>query len=144
MEKNPYEAPSMTQAMHSGAGGVPGSLPINVVIPLFNAKGWMKLIGIINIIQGAVLCVTIIGAVIGWLPLWLGILLTKASGHLEAGVASGSSYELEQATSKIGTFFTIIGVLTLINLIVALLYVVGLIVFMIIMMVVAGTAATQM
>lgn len=143
MEKNPYSSPEQSSPFGTNVAAAPGVLPMDVIMPLYNAKGWMKLIGIVNIVFGVLYCITIVGAVVGWLPLWIGVLLTKASGHLETGVASSSSHEIGQATSKLGTLFTIFGVLTLIQLIIICLYFVAIIV-MVIGAIVAGTAATQM
>ncbi len=41
--------------------------------------GWLKLLGIAKIIQGALLIITIIGALPGALTVWEGLLLNRAS-----------------------------------------------------------------
>lgn len=41
--------------------------------------GWLKLLGIAKIIQGALLIITIIGALPGALAVWEGLLLNRAS-----------------------------------------------------------------
>ena len=40
----------------------------DLVQPLASGKGWMKFVGIMFIIQGAITAITIVGIVIAWLP----------------------------------------------------------------------------
>ncbi len=84
--------------------------------PLFEAKGWMKLLGVIAIIEGVILALTIVGIVIAWLPIWMGYLLLKAAGSTETAHLSGSSVEFVTAMKQLRTFFTIQGVLALIGI----------------------------
>ena len=105
-------------------------------MPLANAKGWMKLIGIVQMVVGAMYCITIVGIVIAWLPIWTGWLLTKASASLEN---PQSPEQVNDAMTKLGTVFTIAGVLTVISLIFTLLYV-----LFIIAVVVLGVGAGAM
>ena len=54
----------------------------NVMQPLHDAAGWMKLIGTLAIIQGVLLALTIVGLIIAWLPIWLGVLLNRV--HMQS------------------------------------------------------------
>ena len=39
---------------------------------------WLKFLGIVSIVSGALLAFTIIGLIFAWLPIWLGVLLFQA------------------------------------------------------------------
>ena len=88
-------------------------------IPIYQSKGWMKLLGIVMIVQGILSALTIVGIVICWLPIWLGILLFKAAGAAEVAQLTGDRLQLEESLRKIRTYFVINGVLMLIMLILA-------------------------
>lgn len=88
-----------------------------VSLPIFKAKGWMKLIGIVSIIYGIAIIFTIVGIAICWLPIWLGILLLKASKSIEIAQINGDRQQLNVSLSNIKTYFVINGILLLIGLI---------------------------
>ncbi|MBN2182585.1 MAG: DUF5362 domain-containing protein [Sedimentisphaerales bacterium] len=97
--------------------------------PIFGCKGWMKLLGVMFIIGGVLYALTLIGIIIAWLPIWQGVLLLQAAGAAENARHTGSEHELIRSLSKIRTYFAIMGVLTLIGLILAVLWIVLMIVF---------------
>jgi hypothetical protein len=88
-----------------------------VAAPLFAAKGWMKFLGVLMIIYGVMIALSIVGIIICWLPIWIGVLLFQAAGATESAEASGSKMELYAALSKLKTYFTIYGILALIGII---------------------------
>jgi hypothetical protein len=85
--------------------------------PLFQAKGWMKLVGVLMILLGVMYALTIFGIIIAWLPIWMGVLLFQAASNVEQANASGDQTALFTSLSKIKTYFTIMGILTLISVI---------------------------
>ena len=86
--------------------------------PLYQARGWMKLLGILAIIYGVFMVITIWGILICWLPIWMGMLLLGSSKLVELAYQSNNEADLIEAQQKLKTFFTIQGVLALIGLIV--------------------------
>jgi hypothetical protein len=92
-----------------------------VTAPLFAAKGWMKFLGVLMIIAGAFYALTIVGIIICWLPIWIGVVLFQAATATESAQASGSKMELYGALSKLKTYFTIYGVLALIMIVVSII-----------------------
>jgi len=86
-------------------------------VPIFQAKGWMKLLGVMMIIYGAILALTLVGIIICWLPIWLGILLFRAAGAVEGAQLTGEKGHLLETLRQIKTFFVINGVLMLVGLI---------------------------
>ena len=83
-------------------------------LPLYQAQGWMKFLGVMMILQGALTALTIIGIIVAWLPIWLGILLFKAAGHAEAAQYSGDKARLIEALAQLKLYFIINGIVLLI------------------------------
>lgn len=84
--------------------------------PLFEAKGWMKFLGVILIIYGALVACSIIGIIFAWLPIWLGILLFSAGSKIDAAYQAGSKADLVVSLGKLKTFFTIYGIMAIIGI----------------------------
>ncbi|MFH1864920.1 MAG: DUF5362 domain-containing protein [Candidatus Eisenbacteria bacterium] len=103
------------------SGGNEQQLVREVSAPLFAAKGWMKFLGVLMIIYGALIALTIVGLIVCWLPIWIGVLLLQSASAVEATQASGSRMELYGAMSKLKTYFTIYGVLALIGIIASII-----------------------
>jgi hypothetical protein len=119
VESNPYSSPFAAAGAPSSQVSPPS---LDAVMPLYRVRGWLKFLGILNIIAGSLYCITIIGAIIGWLPLWIGILLHKAAQSLQGGVESGNAYQAAEGTQKLATVILIMGVLAAINVAIIVLY----------------------
>ena len=52
-----------------GAPGGESQVVREVSAPLFEAKGWMKFLGVLMILYGVLMIMTIVGIVICWLPI---------------------------------------------------------------------------
>ncbi len=89
--------------------------------PLAAGKGWMKFLGIMFIIQGVFTALSIIGILIAWLPIWLGILLNQSATSIERAQMSGDEAAMRMSLDKLRTFFAIQGVLMLIGIIMAII-----------------------
>jgi hypothetical protein len=70
--------------------------------------------------------ISVVGIIICWLPIWLGVILFKAAGDAETA-SRGAPTMLLGFVQRINKFFLIAGILALISLIVSLvvLFVVG-------------------
>lgn len=90
--------------------------------PLFQAKGWMKFVGVMGIITGALQAITLVGLLWAWLPIWMGVLLMQASSAIEAAERSGSAEAFAEALAKLKTYFTLMGVTMLIGLAITVLF----------------------
>jgi len=87
-------------------------------LPIYQSRGWMKLIGVMSIIGGILAAFTIVGIIICWLPIWLGILLFKAGSAAEGAQLSGDKTKLLESLTRLKTYFVINGVLALIGVII--------------------------
>ncbi len=135
MSSNPYSAPLQPQKQDIGTGG-PAAHPMS---PLYNSAGWITFLGWVMIIQGILACLTIIGIVFGWLPIWMGILLKGAGEKLKSGFATSNNGELYESSRSLANYFTIMAILTIIGLAFWLLYML----FIIMMILGSGFAFMQ-
>lgn len=87
--------------------------------PLVDGKLWMKLLGVVMILSGALQALTIIGILWAWVPIWLGVLLFQAAAAAETASASEDVTAAVRATSRLRLFFMIQGILLLIGLLIA-------------------------
>jgi hypothetical protein len=92
-----------------------------VSAPLFQSKFWLKLLGILSIVYGALIAITIVGIVIAWLPIWMGVLLFQSAKNVEQAQQNGTKDTFLVSQQKLKTIFTIAGVLALIGIIAGLL-----------------------
>ncbi len=110
--QKPVQRPMVqTQPMAGGGGGLP-----HVFRPLFESTFFLRTLGWLNIIYGAIACLTVFGLIYGWAFIWAGISLNNASDALQNASRSGNPHEYQRAVSNIATFFKIIGVFALIML----------------------------
>lgn len=84
--------------------------------PIFQAKFWMKLVGVLMIVYGVMVALSIVGIIIAWLPIWMGVLLFQAASNAEQANASGDQAALYTSLAKLKTYFTIMGIMTLISI----------------------------
>jgi hypothetical protein len=77
----------------------------------------MQLVGVMMIIYGILVAITIIGIIIAWLPIWMGVLLFQCAGQIERAHTADDADAMVMAMAKLKTYFTITGILTLIGLI---------------------------
>jgi hypothetical protein len=109
---------------------------------LYDVSGWLKFLGILNIVAGVIYCCTIFGAVFGWIPIWIGVLLNNAGNSLRAGYGGRNAGAVHFGIDRLALAIKIIGILTLIGLIINVLVIVGYVVI-IILVVVAGVSASM-
>ena len=88
--------------------------------PLYQGRGWIKFLGIMSIAQGAMAALTIVGAIVAWLPIWVGILLYQSATTMEKAYALGDKRTFAVAMGKLKTYFLIQGIVTLIGIIIAI------------------------
>jgi len=119
------EKPQVPEPSPAPSGG--DQLVKDLSSPLFEAKGWMKFLGVLMIIYGIIMVFTIVGILVCWLPIWLGVLLFQAASGTEGAHQMGEKTEFFKSLSKLKTYFTIQGILVLIMLIlsIVMMFVVG-------------------
>ena len=91
--------------------------------PLSDAKMWMKLTGVMAIVQAVLITISTlgIGLIVAWIPIWLGILLFQAASAVERANTEGDRAALIQSQQKLKVMFIVAGVLTLISVVLAII-----------------------
>ncbi|WP_440997639.1 DUF5362 domain-containing protein [Arhodomonas sp. SL1] len=95
-----------------------GTLIRRLATPLAEGNFWLKLVGVLLIVNGVLTALTIVGLLIAWLPIWMGVLLFQASGAISQARDQGDETAMIRGQQRLRTFFTISGVLTLIILVI--------------------------
>lgn len=85
-------------------------------LPLCQSKGWMKLLGILAILWGISMALSIVGIVLAWLPIWMGVTLYRVANAADLALITGDREALARALAKLRLFFTVMGVLALLML----------------------------
>lgn len=85
-------------------------------------SGWLKLVGIVSIVGGAITILLTLGMgiIIAWLPIWQGILLVRASNSSQE-VAGGKSESIVNMITPLKTYFIIQGILILISIFISIM-----------------------
>lgn len=109
----------MNEEVNVSAGG--GVSVRQLVEPLQRATFWMKLIGVMMVILGFLIALSIVGIIVAWIPVWAGVLIFQAAGAVDQAYRDNGEGEAIRAMQKLKTFFTIFGVLTLIQVALMLL-----------------------
>lgn len=87
-----------------------------IMAPLVNGKLWMKLLGVMTVLWGAMQVLSIIGILWAWVPIWLGVLLFQSAGAAEQAAATGDAAAAARATDKLRLFFMIQAIIMLVLL----------------------------
>lgn len=88
--------------------------------PLYAGKGWLTFLGVLSIVYGVFMALSIVGLLFAWLPIWSGVLLIQAGNALEAARHSGDAAALTRALARLKTYFVIWGVIALVGLLLGL------------------------
>ena len=138
---NPYNTPQ-AGAAYVAPPAPPTEYGFEAIRPLAESAWWLKLVGWSFIILGAIQCLTIVGIVIAWLPIWMGFLLKNAGERVSYGQQARNWQSIFDGCKDLKTYFTIMGVLMLINVVILALYIVVLLVVIVVSLV--GGAASSM
>ena len=79
--------------------------------------GWLKFLGVVNIIMGVFVALSIIGIIVAWLPIWLGVLLFQAGNQISEARITRNSFHLVEMMRKFKMYFMIQGILLLISVV---------------------------
>ena len=89
--------------------------------PLYQAKGWMKFVSVLAIIQGIVTIFSIWGILVCWIPIWMGAVLCSASNQVRIAFETNNEEVFKTSLGKLATYFRIAGVLAVIVLVIAII-----------------------
>ena len=79
-----------------------------------NMSGWLKLVGIVNIVLGAMSALSIVGIIFAWVPIWMGILLFQAGGKADEAQLQNRPEQLKIMLDKLRVYFLIQGIMIIV------------------------------
>lgn len=79
-------------------------------------SGWLKFLGVINIIYGALTALSIVGIIIAWIPIWMGVLLFQAGSSATNAQMGHSNHEMVTMVRKLKTFFILTSILIIVSI----------------------------
>lgn len=88
-------------------------------LPIYQARGWLKFLGVLSIIGGVFQALSIVGLLIAWLPIWMGVLMFQAGSSIDSAGQFGDRFALLRSLGNLKTYFVLQGVLTLIGIVIA-------------------------
>ncbi|MCX6037264.1 MAG: DUF5362 family protein [Chloroflexi bacterium] len=88
-------------------------------MPIYQARGWLKFLGVLSIISGVGLALSIVGILFAWLPIWMGVLMFQAGSSIDSAGQFGDKFAFLRSMGSLKTYFMLQGVLTLIGIILA-------------------------
>ena len=83
--------------------------------------GWLKFLGIVNIVSGALSILSLWGILIAWLPIWLGVLLLQAANRITNARFANNQGELVQMMDKLRLYFVIQGILIIVSVVIGII-----------------------
>jgi hypothetical protein len=89
--------------------------------PLYRANGWIKFVGVMSIIVGALSVLSISGIIIAWLPIWMGIILVSTSNLLDKSSRSHDEQALSESFEKMGKYFKLSGIFIIVMIILSII-----------------------
>ncbi len=116
---NPYGAAPGFVQLRQGQGS-PALSPIGMS-KANSLKTWMKFLGILQIVGGALHCLSIIGIVVGWYPILLGYWLVKAASEIEAYLTTGNTESLENGIGALQAHYLMLGIAAIISMVIMVL-----------------------
>ena len=81
-----------------------------------NMAVWAKFIGIVNIIVGALTALSLVGIIIAWLPIWMGVILFQAGSRADETYVSKRYDQLVPMMEKLRMYFLVQGILVIVGI----------------------------
>ena len=78
------------------------------------SKGWLKFLGVLSIIGGVISALTIVGILVAWLPIWMGVLLFQAGSQVDNLLMTKDAGRLVTMMNKLRVYFVIQGILAIV------------------------------
>jgi len=86
------------------------------VLKLEQSAGWIKFLGVVQLIYGILTAITLVGIL--WI--WLGLVLIKVANNLRLA-KEGDDESLVEASQNLSTFFTVWGIIALLGVVIVVL-----------------------
>lgn len=93
---------------------------LDVLQPLFAVQGGLRFLAGLAIAAGVLNCLTIVGLLYGWIPIWIGTLLWRTADRLDRGRRSGDAQDLREGMQFLATAIRIKVALALVSIVLTL------------------------
>lgn len=95
-----------------------------IAFHIYSASGWIKLLGVLSIIGGITTALSVVGIVVAWIPIWMGVILLQVASKTEEYKITKEPEAIEEAMSKLKTYFVLQGVVALVGIIITVIAIV--------------------
>jgi hypothetical protein len=83
--------------------------------------GWIKFLAIACILCGGIYALTIVGIIIAWILIWIGVILLRVSKGCKA-IADGTFESIGEMFASLKTFFILSGVFTIMTIALSIIW----------------------
>lgn len=84
-------------------------------------SGWVKFLGIVLIVAGAIYALSLVGIIIAWLPIWIGVILLRVANNCRE-VSGGTFDSLGDILGSLKTYFLLMGILAIVSIILSIIW----------------------
>jgi len=109
---------------YAGSQVAPGNGPdaVDALGPLFEVRGWIRFLAWASIVGGVLQCLSIVGILIGWVPIWIGVLLLRTAEGVEQGTYARDGGRLREGMAQLATAVRVQTVLVVLGVVLVLAY----------------------
>jgi hypothetical protein len=86
-------------------------------MPIYQARGWLKFLGVLSVISGIGTALSIVGILFAWLPIWMGVLMFQAGSNIDQAGQFGDRFAFLRSMGSLKTYFMLQGILTLLGIV---------------------------
>jgi hypothetical protein len=90
---------------------VPDPIVQQIIEPLYRARMWMKFLAVLGFVAGGLYTITIVGVVVAWIPILIGVFVWQAASAAEAAHSAGSVVDARRSLDRLRLVFITYGVL---------------------------------
>ena len=84
---------------------------------------WLKFFGVLQMVAGGFYCLSLVGIVVGWLPILLGWTMFKAGDRLGAFAQTSNPADLEETIHNLRLHYMIVGIMCVITFVIWLCFI---------------------
>lgn len=83
---------------------------------LYKQMGWLKFVGVVNLVFGIVLSLPILSLVVTWVMIWIGIMAISAANQFKKGYEDHDKYFAMKGMEELAKLVRVISILSVVSL----------------------------
>lgn len=83
---------------------------------LYKQMGWLKFIGIVNLVLGIVLSLPILSLVVTWVMIWVGLMAISAANQFKQGYEEHDKYFAMKGMEELSKLVRVVSILSVVSL----------------------------